>query len=235
MKREFVERDYVHAYNRGNRKMDIFYNDSDKWRFMKMIRYFNNEEPSKNILRQLFFLNRDDECDHFEWPKNWAPQKPLVKILTYCLKTNHFHLLMREIIKGGITKFMHKLGEGYTNYINAKYGESGRIFQGTYKSKIIKEANVLQYIDIYIQVLNVFELYPGGIEGALKEFDKAFEFAMDYPFCSLGESFGKRRMEIIDREIFGEMFTNLEAYKEVARDALLVRNIREIMGKLVIE
>jgi hypothetical protein len=94
---------------------------------------------------------------------------------------------------------------------------------------------ILQCLDAYIQVFNTFEDYPGGIEMALKEFDKAFEFALKDPFSSLGESFGERNLGIIDRDILGEMFPNLETYKEFVYDALLVRNIREILGKLALE
>ena len=58
---------------------------------------------------------------------------------------------------------------------------------------------------------------------------------MNNPFCSLGESFGKRNLEIIDRDILIEMSPNIEAYKEFVYDALLVRNVREILGKLTVE
>jgi len=51
----------------------------------------------------------------------------------------------------------------------------------------------------------------------------------------LGESFGKRNLGIIDRDVLREIFPSLKIYKEFAYDALLVRNIREILGKLTIE
>ncbi len=171
----------------------------------------------------------------FKWPerpKDWPSRKPLVKILSYCLKDNHFHLLLKEIIAGGISKFMKKLGDGFTCYSNLKYDEVGRIFQGSYKGRtVMKDIKNLQYLDAYVQVFNIFEDYPSGIEKALKEFDKAFEFAMNSPFCSLGESFGKRNLKIVDRDILKEMFLNKEMYKKFAYDALLVRNIREVLGK----
>ncbi|MBZ1345517.1 MAG: transposase, partial [Candidatus Nealsonbacteria bacterium] len=172
----------------------------------------------------------------FKWPKGWPAHQPLVKILSYCLKENHFHLLLKEIHKGGLSFFMKRLSNAFTGFINLKYGEVGRVFQGAYKGKtIIKEIESLHYLDAYIQAFNPFEDYPGGIEKALKEFDKAFEFALSNPFCSLGESFGKRNLEIIDRDILKEMFPDIEAYKEFAYDALLVRNAREVLGKLTIE
>jgi len=244
----FTIGDFIHAYNRGNRKMLVFREVSDKWRFLKILRFFNDEYSPPQLFRQLDAIRKDFEgrvvevgplqprSVHFQWPKNWPARRPLVKILAYCLKNNHFHLLLKEIIKGGIGKFMKKVGDGFTLFSNIKYEETGRIFQGGYRGRTaMRDIKILQYLDAYIQVFNPFESYPGGIEKALKEFDKAFEFALQDPFSSLGESFGKRNTGIIDRDILAEMFPNLEVYKKFAYDALLVRNIREILGKLTIE
>jgi len=236
MRRRFVVGNYVHVFNRGNRQLPIVYDDADKWRFLKILRYFNDEYSPQNIFRELETLINSGGCDHFEWPKFWPPHKSLVKILSYCLVPNHFHLLLKEIIKGGISKFMRKLGDGFTKYINIKYEQVGRIFQSPYKEKIIiGDPKNLHYLDAYIQVFNVFELYPGGIQIALREFNKAFEFALNYPFSSLGESFGIRKLNIIERDVLKETFPNLKVYKEFVYDALLVRNIREILDKLTIE
>jgi hypothetical protein len=236
----FTVGDFLHVYNRGNRKMAIFRDVSDKWRFLKILRYFNNQESYNNILKK---LTQDTKFDSkhpfkFEWEKEWKsiePVKPLVKITTYCLKENHFHLFLKEITQGGISLFMQKLSNSFTQFMNFKYNQVGRVFQGSYRGKKPSDERTLTYMDAYIQVFNVFEDYPGGIENSLKEFDKAFEFATENPFCSLGESFGKRKLGIVDRDILGEMFPNIENYKEFAYDALLVRNIREILKKSTLE
>jgi len=188
-----------------------------------------------NIFHQLDLLIEKGQCRLFEWPKNQPPRKPLVKILTYCLMPNHFHLLLKEIIEGGISQFMKRFGDGLTNYINIKYQETGKLFQGSYKARTIREDIALSYTDSYIQVFNPFELYPGGTKKALEEFDKAFEFAMNYSFCSLGESFGKHKLGIIDRDVLKEKFSDLAAYKEFVYEALKVHNARKILGDLAIE
>ena len=235
MKREIKVGDIFHVYNRGNRKARIFRDINDWWRFLKILRFFNDQNSSHNFFSQLNSIIKSGSR-HFDWPKELEQQIPLVRILGYCLKDNHFHLLLQEIIAGGISKFMQKLGDGFTNYVNLKYDEVGSVFQGSYKAKaIIGGMENLQYMDTYIQVFNVFEDYPGGIEKALEEFDEAFEFAMDNPFSSLGESWGRRNLGIIDRGILKDMYSDLKAYKEFVRDALLVRNAREILGKMTIE
>ena len=242
----FTIGNFVHVFNRGNRKAIIFRDINDWWRFLKILYFFNDEYSPSNLTRHfqqdkgmIEVRPRSFQRGKFKWPKrpkDWPLRKPLVKILAYCLKDNHFHLLLQEIIAGGISKFMKKLGDGFTGYSNLKYDEVGRVFQGAYKGKTItKDIKNLHYLDAYIQVFNAFEDYPGGIEKSLQEFDKAFEFAMNNPFSSLGECFGRRNLGIIDRDILKDTYPNLEAYKEFARDALLVRNAREILGKLRME
>lgn len=238
----FTVGDFVHVFNRGNRGMPIFRDINDKWRFLKILRFFNDEYLPSHSFREIKLAMSDVANlnplagKSFEWPKHWPPHKPLVKILSHKERGNHFHLLLKEITPGGISKFMKRLGDGYTMFSNIKYDEVGKVFQGSYKGKTAKgDIKNLHYLDAYIQVFNAFEEYPGGIERVLTEFDKAFEFALKDLFCSLGESFGIRNFGIIDRDILAEAFPDLETYKEFVKDALLVRNIREILGRLTID
>ncbi len=211
--------------------MPITQDENDKWRFLKILRYFNDEYSLSNIFRQV-------KNNTFSRPAEWPPPKPLVKILSFCLMPNHFHLLLKEIKEGGVSRFMKKLSGGFTNYINTKYKESGKVFQGSYKSKTIKNDEYLQYLDAYIQVLNPIELYPGGTEEAARQFDKAFDFAANYSFSSLQDTLLKRNLSIIDEEergILGLSSVNTKSYKEFIYNALLVRNTKEILGKLLID
>jgi len=239
----FTVGDFIHVYNRGNKGMPICRDVNDRWRFLKILRFLNDEYFPPHPLRlpgsnlSTFDVASSPLAGRsFDWPKDWPPHKPLVKILSYKLKENHFHLLLKEIKKGGVSKFMKRLGDAYTKFFNTKYEEKGRVFQSSYRGKVLRgDFKNLHYLDAYIQIFNSFEEYPGGIERALKEFDEAFEFALKDPFSSLGEAFGKRNLQIIDRDILAEVFPNLKIYKEFVKDALLVRNIREILGKLTID
>lgn len=69
----------------------------------------------------------------------WGKQRPLVEVVSYCLMPNHYHLLLKEIVPGGISKFMQKLGSGYTVYRNIRSKSVGRIFQGQYRGKTVSD------------------------------------------------------------------------------------------------
>ena len=249
MRREVFKVDnYIHVYNRGNRKAEIVRAVTDKWRFLQALRFFNDSHSSQNILRQVvksLSVSDTDSTDNtdrlsffdFEnvfktgWPPNWPEKDPLVKILSYCLMPNHFHLLLKEIREGGISKFMQKLGIGYTNYFNLKYQEVGKVFQGAYKAKLVNEEMYLKYLCIYIQVINVLELFPGGVKRALKNFKDAMNFVDDYSFSSHLDYAGLRRSLIIDKDVLGELFSTPEDYRKFVYDSVISKNFYQILEK----
>jgi len=219
---------FVHVYNRGNRKEDIIRHPGDKWHFLEMLYYFNSTFSSGRPFYDLKRSNLSRQGDDpFVWPELWPKREPIVKIMAFCLMPNHFHLFLKEIKENGISMFMKKLGNGMTSYFNLKYEETGRLFQGTYKFKIVDKELYFKYLSVYIQVKNVFELYPGGYEEAVREFDKAYEWAVKYPYCSLADYAGKRISPIIDKDILGELFNSPEDYKEFAGQCLREINLEE--------
>lgn len=56
----------------------------------------------------------------------------------YCLMSNHFHLLL-ETDDIDIAKFMKYLASNYAIYFNRKYGYTGHLFEGRYKSSLVKD------------------------------------------------------------------------------------------------
>lgn len=214
---------YVHVIKRGVRGTPIVLDDMDRWRFVLMLRHFNDEHKSENWFRDLM---DEKVANNLNRPNFWPPQRKIVNILCYCLLDNHFHLLLKEIKDGGISTFMHKLGGGMANYYNEKYQEKGSLFQGSYRSKTIGSDYYLRYVSIYIQVKNAFEMYPGGFEKARREFDKAYEWAIKNPFCSLGEYVGSRESPLIDKDLLGEIFSKPSDYKNFARDFVEGRKIK---------
>ncbi|MEK7071821.1 MAG: transposase [Patescibacteria group bacterium] len=228
---------FVHVYNRGNRKQPIVRDEKDRWRFLQSLYYFNSKISIANpfqILQRKKRL-RFDLNHNFIWPEEWPMRQPIVKIINFSLLENHYHLLLKEIARGGITIFMKKLGNGMTGYFNTKYQETGRLFQGSYKAKVVDKDSYLQYLSVYIQVKNIFDLYPGGFEKAIKEFDKAYEWAIQYPFCSLADYVGKRNSLIIDKDILGDIFFDPKEYKEFVWQCIATENFDEKLKSIKLD
>ncbi len=106
-------------------------------------------------------FNQKEECGGFYIKyKNYGcsapsggaehPKTPIVDIIAYCLNPNHYHLLVKQELENGISKFMQKLAGGYTRYFNNKYKRSGSLFQGKYKAKEIKSTYGFIKLSVYV-------------------------------------------------------------------------------------
>jgi len=96
----------------------------------------------------------------------------IVAIGGYCLMPNHFHLLIHEIVDGGITSFMRKLGTGYAMYFNLKNARIGNLFVKPFRSKHVEDDRYLRHVAQYIH-LNAATLFePGMQRGQIKDFYK---------------------------------------------------------------
>ncbi|MFH1978862.1 MAG: transposase [Patescibacteria group bacterium] len=197
----FVNGHFYHVFNRGVDKRDVFLEDTDYWRFLFDVKEFNDVNSTINILRR---LNKEalDPVD----------KDPLVEVICYCLMPNHFHLVLKQLKDGGISKFMQKIGIGYTNYFNQKNERSGVLFQGKFKAILVDKDNYLNYLIQYIHLNPLDLIEPGWKKEGLKNWRKAKAFLEVYRWadcknydkydsllkeCNLG-SFGKINDWLID-------------------------------------
>ena len=249
-KEPFTVGNFVHIYNRGNRKLPIVRDESDKCYFIQALYYFNTEITPENPFQSLResgiflpvklpvksdFTGKSDFNVDLVWPKNWQPRKPIVKILAYILLKNHFHLVLKEIRDGGITTLMRRIGTGVTNRFNTKYKETGRLFQGAYKAKCLDNDNYLKYILVYIQVKNAFEIFPGGIKKAMKNFDLAYDWAVKYPYNSLSNYANTHGTQIVNKDIAKDFFPKPSDFKEFAKECMFNLNLEDELEDLTFE
>lgn len=222
----------VHVIKRGARGLPITRDEDDKWRFLKILHFTNDSNRPENWERDLF---EEGAGLHFKRPDKWLNQrKPLVRILSYCLKDNHFHLLLEEIKDGGISRFIQGLCGSMSLHFNKKYNEKGSLFQGAFKSKTVNSDYYLQLVNIYINVKNPFELYKGGLKEAIMNFDDAYKQAIEYDFCSLADYATNRNSPIIEKGIFSDI--SPKEYKRLAKEFLTeklerINNIEELEEK----
>ena len=149
-KQPLVTGEYYHIYNRGVDKRDIFNSKKDLDRFIESVCEFNKVEQIVSLA-------------NLRKTKQIAPKalsgNPLVSIVAYCFNPNHFHFIFKQLIDGGIAKFMQKLQAGYTSYFNIKNSRTGSLFQGTFKSNLMNNENyfnkILGYTNKNYQVHNI--------------------------------------------------------------------------------
>lgn len=135
----FAVEEYYHCYNRGTDKRVVFADKQDFAYFLTSMDSYNSKD-ALGKLRLYPVPHVDDQ---------------IVEIVAYCLLPNHFHLLLRERVEGGISKFMQRVGIGYTLYFNEKNERSGALFQGAFKSKTIDTDQDLRQVTAYVTYNNL--------------------------------------------------------------------------------
>ena len=100
--------------------------------------------------REKIFFAQTTRDKYLDWLKEYADIWD-VKILAYCLMTNHIHLLVRPNKPESLAKMMQGLNVCYTRYINKRYKRTGRLLEGRYHSCIIDEEAYLWAVARYIE------------------------------------------------------------------------------------
>jgi putative transposase len=214
----------MHVIKRGGRGMEICRDDDDRKKFVRSLFYLNDEYVDPYWMTTTSALKPPHKPDH------WLDRKPLVEILAWTLMSNHFHLLLKEITDGGMASFMQGLCGSMSKQYNNKYDEVGSIFQGGYRGKLIDNDDYLRYVLPYIVVKNVFELYPGGLAAAVHSFEKAWQWALAYPYSSLRTHAKGEKSPILAMDMMRDMFESGVSFKKQAHDMLTAHaQQREIM------
>ncbi|MDA1337267.1 MAG: transposase [bacterium] len=221
-KTKFKVGNIYHVFNRGVEKRDIFLSDGDRWRFLQGLYLFNSEDGSANLL---YRLEQERGRMHFGVLREYLAKagirrNPLVRIMADCLKPNHFHLLLQELQEGSISKFMQKLGTGYTKYFNKKYERVGSLFQGTFKAVEVNKDTQLQYLLAYINVINPGQELEPDLKSAAQDPEEILRFVENYPWSTHPEYLGKRTSIIADKGVAGKMFPTPAKYKAFVADII---------------
>ena len=113
---------------------------------------------------------------------------------------NHFHLLLKQHMDGGVSKFLALFQNSITKYINTKGKKDGHVFKGQFKAVRIEDDNQFLHVQRYIH-LNPYTSY---VVSTLEDLYK-------YPFSSLPE-FLENKTGICNKGVL-KSFTGKFTYK----------------------
>ncbi|OGY36944.1 MAG: hypothetical protein A3E36_04195 [Candidatus Andersenbacteria bacterium RIFCSPHIGHO2_12_FULL_45_11b] len=132
-----------HIFSRGVEKRAIFLDDDDRYRMIMLFRHClpRNLGLSFSNARKLHRIS--------EWT---TEGQGLVDVLCYCLMDNHIHLLLRENIEHGMTKYLQRVLNGYAKYFNLNYGRSGPLFGSRFHAVRIMNDEQLLHASRYIHI-----------------------------------------------------------------------------------
>ncbi len=99
---------------------------------------------------QLIFRDTDDYQRFLGWLKASAKEFK-VALHAYVLMPDHVHLLATPSTAEGLAQTMQRVGRYYVPWYNAKYGRSGSLFQGRFKTSLIDAQRYFMVCSRYIE------------------------------------------------------------------------------------
>lgn len=204
---EFASEEMYHIFTRGVEKRNIFLDDRDRERFMSLLLHCLPIEP----LPSFSFMKKLGRKS--EKPKDG---RGIVDILCYCLMENHFHLLLKQNVDGGISTYMHRLLTSYSRYFNIKYKRSGSLFVHPFKAVHVEDDNQLLHESRYIH-LNPYVAHMG-------------EDIFGYKWSSLHEYVSQKKNTVCHTTLIRSMVTRGDYRKFVSDHADFAREISDDEG-----
>lgn len=218
-KDNFVEGEFYHIFNRGNSKQDIFLDDEDRKRFVKLLYLCNSE---KSIRFREDIVNRKINA----WDFDRGEQ--LVSIGAWVLMPNHFHIYLTPSPRGTlgelshVSLFMNKLSTGYSMYFNRKHSRTGSLFEGAFKSVHVSGDEQAKYLFSYIHLNPLKLLDKNWKENRINRTKKVLDFLNKYKWSSYLDYLDIDRGEkkIVNSEDFPSYFSSKKIFKEEIFDWL---------------
>lgn len=105
----------------------------------------NRGNRSQDIFQSLY-----DREKYFEYLATTV-ERFSIKVHTYCLMTNHYHLLV-ETTQANLSAAIKWLNGSYATYTNTKRQQCGHLFQGRFKSILVEADEYLKHLSRYIHL-----------------------------------------------------------------------------------
>ena len=128
------------------------------------------------------FLEREDRLFYLTKLREYSSHYQ-VRIFSYCLMTNHIHLIALPESQSGLSRCMHAVHGTYSCYFNRKYQLVGHLWQERFYACILEGThlwNAVRYVE----------------QNPLRA--QIVQEAADYPWSSAAAHCGLRRDPILD-------------------------------------
>ena len=213
--------EYQHIFNRGMQKQPIFETDRDRLRFLFLILTFQGEAVIKNVSREVEQSVQSSTLHIGDKLREEILKDRMVELVLFCLAPNHFHIVVRELVDDGISKYMQRILTAYTKYFNTRHEKSGHLFQGSYKSVHIEDDRQLMHTSAYIHK------HPSEMSGWLGREDK-------YPWSSYQDCIEENRFgELLLTDVITERYIKdkgISSYRKFVASSPAKERTKELLG-----
>jgi len=116
-------------------------------RFIKTLDYYNSTTHTKrfsDILRE----EKEYQFNNLLFPKT----DRLVKFLSYIIMPDHYHILVKVLAAGSVSKYIGNVENSFTRFFNLKNNRKGPLWQSRFRLIRIKSDEQLLHVSRYIHL-----------------------------------------------------------------------------------
>lgn len=144
-----VPDEIYHIFNRGIASQPIFLSKRDYERFCNVVDFYRFLDPG---MRFSHYNRLEVKQQKIFLEKLYETGQKQVIIFSFCLMPNHFHLLLKEIIRGGTQKFISNIQNSYAKYFNTRMKRTGSLFQEMFKAVRVETDEQFLHVARYIHL-----------------------------------------------------------------------------------
>lgn len=211
---------YYHVVNRSVGQIPIFKGAYDFKRLLRLINYYRFAGAQLSFSR-FISLSSSEQSKILQ---TWQQEKTvLIEIICFCLMSNHFHFLIKQVKDRGISDFIRKIQDSYAKYFNLKNQRAGPLFQGRFQAILVKNEGQLLHLSRYIH-LNPYTAF------IVKDKEKL----TSYQWSSLNE-YLKTQSGVCQTSVVLSPFKNPGAYLQFILNQADYQRSLDLINHLVLE
>ncbi len=199
----FLTKPFYHICNKTIDNKIIFDNAQLESKFLDIVKYYKS---MNSLISYSKYIDMQGIQFNSYKSKIINPKSYGVKILSYSLNPNHYHLLVQEVWPNYTTEFISKFQNSFTKYFNKlNNNRLGPLFVGGAKKVFIDNESLLLHLLRYVNL----NLYSSNL---IKNIDDIFRDNR----CSLPEYLDKPI--ICDTKLILKLFKSKEEFKSFICD-----------------
>ena len=215
-----ITQEIYHVLNRGVARAPIFTDKRSYSRSLQSLDYYRFIESPVKLSHFLVMSMQDRQLlmDTLE-----KENKKYVEIYCYCLMPNHFHLLLRQLVDNGLSKFIGKAINSYSKYFNIRGDRDGPLLQGRFKAVRIETDEQFIHVSRYIHI----NPYVGKIIERNQ--------LLDYLYSSLPQYISEKNQYIIDQSLLRSYFRKAKDYRQFILDEADYKRLKRDFEHIMLE
>ena len=168
---------------------------------IQLLHHYKTFNTSYSTHQKKIKVYSDSDLKLLDNPRGLLKNSIPVKLHGYCIMPNHIHLVLEQLIDGGIAYYVSRLLNSFTKIYNQDIDRKGTIWESCFKSRVVISD------EIFLQLLRYIHLNP-VMSSKLKIIDPE-----QYIYSSYLDAIGNRDGSLCDHSLLHSLM-KADQYKE---------------------